>query len=167
MRKMGLLDDKQSTFESRNKSVDPGQQSHVMGFRMQDIKSHMLEQLDNIQVYDNINTKDAMKQAFDKKSRDLSALKSSYSQASLRPDESKTASPLKRAKSAMQNKKIQDKRASFTTDPKKTEAVNVKRQAAVVEDGPDDFKMKSPSRLTKTPGQRRILRGGNANLAVN
>ena len=58
-----------------------------MGFRMQDIKEHMMEQLDNCQVYDNINTKDAMKNAFEKKSRDLSAINKSQSRASFGPDD--------------------------------------------------------------------------------
>ena len=74
---MGLLND------NRNSSIEGSQSQKQIGFRMQDIKDHMMEQLDAIQVYDNINTtKDAMRQAIEKKSRDLSNLKAS-SRASL------------------------------------------------------------------------------------
>lgn len=43
---------------------------------MQDIKEHMLEQMGDVQVYDSINTKEHLHSAFEKKSRDISAVKS-------------------------------------------------------------------------------------------
>lgn len=123
-----------------------------------------MEQLDNIQVYDNINTKDAMKSALEKKSREKSAMNSG-SRMSLGggggTDDSKTTSPLKRAKSAMMNKKVNDKRTSFTTDPRKVENLNVKRQTVPNEgNNGNDLNMRSPSRLTQTPLQKKNLRGG-------
>lgn len=99
---------------------------------MQDIKEHMMEQLDACHVYDNINTtKDALRHGIDKKSRDLSSLKSS-NRPSLQPDEGKTTSPLKRAKSALMNKQAvnHEKRSTFTTDPRKGEGLTISRQHA-------------------------------------
>lgn len=175
MRKMGLLGEGQTQFEANNnKQGDQGlQTSRMGGFSMQGIKEHMMEQLDNIHVYDNINTKDAVKSALEKKQRDLSALnKTTRTSFGNGPDDSKTASPLKRAKSAMMNKKPQDKRASFTTDPRKVENLNVKRQG-IQQDGsstPNDLNLRSPSaRLTKTPTPvpKKATRGGQSMTGIH
>lgn len=68
----------------------------------------------------------------------------------------------------MYNRKVQDKRASFTADNRKTEVtnLNVKRQVAnAVEESLTPSELRSPSRLTKTPIQKpKTIKGGGSGV---
>lgn len=80
----------------------------------------MLEQMGDVQVYDSINTKEHLHSAFEKKSRDISAVKSQTRKS--KPDASDVSPMKSRAKSAIGLTPVMaNKRGSFTTDPKRVE----------------------------------------------